>query len=121
MGRNEILLVPVAFTSDHIETLYELDEEYLKEAKEEVGILLYLLVGEGSLIHFTEQLGLTGVKRSESLNADPLFIRALANIAADHLRSGETVSTQMMLRCPGCTNTKCEESKKWFKEQERKV
>jgi protoheme ferro-lyase len=29
-----MLLVPVAFTSDHIETLFELDLEYLEEAKE---------------------------------------------------------------------------------------
>lgn len=31
---NDMLLVPVAFTSDHIETLFELDMEYLKEAEE---------------------------------------------------------------------------------------
>ena len=31
---NDMLLVPVAFTSDHIETLFELDLEYLEEAKE---------------------------------------------------------------------------------------
>lgn len=31
---NDLLLIPVAFTSDHIETLYELDLEYLEEAKE---------------------------------------------------------------------------------------
>lgn len=31
---NDMLLVPVAFTSDHIETLFELDLEYLVEAKE---------------------------------------------------------------------------------------
>lgn len=33
-GLNDLLLVPVAFTSDHIETLFELDLEYLEEAKE---------------------------------------------------------------------------------------
>lgn len=33
-GKNDLLLVPVAFTSDHIETLFELDLEYLEEAKE---------------------------------------------------------------------------------------
>jgi ferrochelatase len=33
-GHNNALLVPVAFTSDHIETLFELDLEYLEEAKE---------------------------------------------------------------------------------------
>ena len=29
-----VVVVPVAFTSDHIETLFELDEEYVKEANE---------------------------------------------------------------------------------------
>lgn len=33
-GVNNMLLVPIAFTSDHIETLFELDLEYLEEAKE---------------------------------------------------------------------------------------
>ena len=37
LGRKQVVLVPIAFTSDHIETLYELDLEYVKEA-EEVGI-----------------------------------------------------------------------------------
>lgn len=34
LGYNDAVLVPIAFTSDHIETLYELDLEYLHEAKE---------------------------------------------------------------------------------------
>ena len=29
-GRKNLLLIPIAFTSDHIETLYELDLEYAK-------------------------------------------------------------------------------------------
>lgn len=33
-GRKNVVLVPIAFTSDHIETLYELDQEYGAEAKE---------------------------------------------------------------------------------------
>jgi ferrochelatase len=33
LGRNDVILVPVAFTSDHIETLYELDHEYGEDAK----------------------------------------------------------------------------------------
>lgn len=32
-GINQVLLVPIAFTTDHIETLYELDIEYAQEAK----------------------------------------------------------------------------------------
>lgn len=34
LGKKDVVVVPVAFTSDHIETLYELDLEYGKEAEE---------------------------------------------------------------------------------------
>ena len=34
------MVVPIAFTSDHIETLFEIDEEYAEEA-EEAGIELF--------------------------------------------------------------------------------
>lgn len=34
LGKKRAVLVPIAFTSDHIETLYELDLEYVKEAHE---------------------------------------------------------------------------------------
>jgi len=33
LGHKNVLLIPVAFTSDHIETLFELDIEYGHEAK----------------------------------------------------------------------------------------
>ncbi|KAJ3790745.1 hypothetical protein GGU10DRAFT_129527 [Lentinula aff. detonsa] len=97
LGRKQVVLVPIAFTSDHIETLYELDLEYMKEARE-LGIEIY---------------------RAESLNDSPVFIRALADIAADHLRSqvsgkhGPT-SIQLGLRCPGCVNATCGQKKSWF-------
>jgi ferrochelatase len=97
LGRKQVVLVPIAFTSDHIETLYELDLEYIKEARE-LGIEVY---------------------RSESLNDSPVFIRALADIAAEHLREqcsnkhGPT-SLQMGLRCPGCVNATCARQKSWF-------
>ncbi|TFY77970.1 hypothetical protein EWM64_g6043, partial [Hericium alpestre] len=97
LGRKQVVLVPIAFTSDHIETLYELDLEYVKEAKE---------------------LGID-VQRAQSLNESPVFIRALADIAAKHLRdysSGRIgpTSVQMGLRCPGCTNVVCAQQKSWF-------
>lgn len=34
LGKKQVVLIPIAFTSDHIETLYELDLEYAKEARE---------------------------------------------------------------------------------------
>jgi ferrochelatase len=33
-GEKDVVMVPIAFTSDHIETLYELDIEYGPEGKE---------------------------------------------------------------------------------------
>lgn len=57
-----IILVPIAFTSDHIETLHELDIELIEDCKRpEI------------------------VTRSESLNGSPIFIDALADIVACHL------------------------------------
>lgn len=92
LGRKNAVLVPIAFTSDHIETLFELDLEYVKEGQE---------------------LGMD-IQRAESLNGSPTFIRALADIAAAHLGGNEHTSIQMQLRCPGCTNTTCGEQKVWF-------
>lgn len=42
-GRKNILLVPIAFTSDHIETLYELDIEYSQELAKKVSVPIWLL------------------------------------------------------------------------------
>ena len=118
-GYKHAIAVPVAFTQDHIETLYELDIE-LKEEAEEHGMTLH---------------------RAESLNLDPTFLRALADVAASHLSAllgdpkqtssplpgelqggpagtevwnqGKT-SRQMQIRCPGCTNKTCGEAKRFF-------
>jgi ferrochelatase len=91
-GQTDLVLVPIAFTSDHIETLYELDQEVMHE----------------------DAKGLPGVKRAESLNGSTIFIQALADIARDHLWSGESCSKQMALRCQGCKSERCLESKKFF-------
>ena len=91
-GQNNLVLVPIAFTSDHIETLYELDQEVMHE----------------------DAGNHPGVKRADSLNGNPIFIQALADIARDHLRSGQNCSVQMGLRCQGCKSERCLESKKFF-------
>ncbi|EFX05816.1 ferrochelatase [Grosmannia clavigera kw1407] len=93
-GQTDLVLIPIAFTSDHIETLYELDEEVIGEC------------GHADT-----------VKRAESLNGSPTFIRALADIAKDHLQSGIGCSSQMGLRCPGCKSDRCLESKRFFAAQ----
>ncbi|PBP18007.1 ferrochelatase precursor [Diplocarpon rosae] len=90
-GQKNLILIPVAFTSDHIETLYELDEEVIGESGHK-----------------------DTIKRAESLNDSPVFIQALADIAKEHLDSGEICSKQMGLRCPACTNAKCGASKEFF-------
>jgi protoporphyrin/coproporphyrin ferrochelatase len=85
-GQRELLVVPIAFTSDHIETLSELDREY-GEVAHEVGITQYV--------------------RAPALNTRPRFLDALAEIVRDHLRGGATYSTQYTTRCAGCTNPQC--------------
>jgi len=85
-GRKNVLVVGIAFTSDHIETLHELDIEY------------------GELAH---QVGIDNFKRAPALNGLPLFQDALAEVVRDHLASGEACTRQYPLRCPGCTNAQC--------------
>ena len=91
-GRTKLLIVPVAFTSDHIETLYELDEEYIKEANEK---------------------GFADVHRTEALNIHPTFIKGLANLVKNKI-SSKPVSNQVALQCPHCTKSICKDSKQYF-------
>ena len=77
-GQKNIVLVPIALTSDHIETLFELDQE---------------MIGESGCKDT--------IKRVESLNGSRVFIEALANVAKGHLEKGQACSKQTELRCPG--------------------
>jgi len=85
-GHKHVLVVPIAFTSDHIETLSELDLEY------------------GEVAH---EAGITHYKRAPALNERPLFLDGLAQIVRDHLTSGLSHSSQYPVRCAGCTNSQC--------------
>jgi ferrochelatase len=58
-GHTEVLMVPLSFVSDHIETLHEIDIEYREEA---------------------HKLGITDFRRMESLNSSPTFIQCLAEL-----------------------------------------
>jgi ferrochelatase len=58
-GCGELLVVPLSFVSDHIETLYEIDIQYAKEAR---------------------ALGIENFRRSPSLNDSSLFIECLAEL-----------------------------------------
>ncbi|XP_033367378.1 ferrochelatase, mitochondrial isoform X2 [Parus major] len=96
-GKKNMLLVPIAFTSDHIETLYELDIEYAQVLARECGV--------------------ENIRRAESLNGNPLFSKALADLVCSHLRSNEVCSRQLTLCCPLCVNPVCRESKAFFSSQ----
>lgn len=62
LGHKEVLMVPLSFVSDHIETLHEIDIEYGEEA---------------------HRLGITDFRRMESLNSTPTFIECLAGLVQD--------------------------------------
>ena len=65
-GVKDVLVIPLSFVSDHIETLYEVD-------------LLFAGVARDS--------GITGYYRPETLNASPLFIDALAGLVERHVQT----------------------------------
>ena len=85
-GRKKVLVVGIAFTSDHIETFSEIDIEYGRLAT---------------------SVGLTEFRRAPAFNGEPVFQDALAQIVLDHLQAGDVSSSQYHLRCPGCTNPDC--------------
>jgi len=90
-GRKNLLLIPIAFTSDHIETLYEYDIQYAEVAKK-------------------NNIKLT---RVNSLNDHPLFINALVKIVKLHIDNPKS-TLQFCERCYGCDNEYCKLSKEYF-------
>ena len=90
IGKNKryknVLVIPFVFTSDHIETLFELDIEYKHVAKEN-GINKYI--------------------RCDALNDSKIFINGLANIVKQHIDDKCNYSQQYKLRCHNCINENC--------------
>jgi protoporphyrin/coproporphyrin ferrochelatase len=74
-GVREVCVVPVAFVSDHVETLAEIDHEAREQA---------------------QRLGFNQFEMSAGLNDSPTFIRALAEIVQDAL--AQPVSSLAPLR-----------------------
>jgi len=99
-GRKNLILVPIAFTSDHIETLHELDIEYADELAKDVGA--------------------ERVLRCAAPNDHPLFIDALVDEVSRHLRTGHRCSEQLLTTCPLCSNPSCYQGKQWFRFATRK-
>lgn len=65
-GVNNLLVVPISFVSEHIETLQEIDIEYREVA---------------------EQAGIHNFRRVPALNTHPLFIEAMADLVVEALQS----------------------------------
>jgi ferrochelatase len=65
-GVHKLLVVPISFVSEHIETLQEIDIEYREIA---------------------EEAGIEDFQRVPALNTHPTFIRALTDMVADALNS----------------------------------
>lgn len=63
-GVREVLIVPLSFVSDHIETLYEIDQLFADDAA---------------------RAGITEYRRPAALNTHPLFIEGLAQLVEEHL------------------------------------
>lgn len=63
-GVKEVLMIPISFVTDHIETLYEVDQLFAKDARE---------------------AGITDYRRTEALGTHPRFIEALARLVERHL------------------------------------
>jgi protoporphyrin/coproporphyrin ferrochelatase len=80
-----VIVVPIAFVSEHIETLVELDEEY-KEKAHEAGVPFYL--------------------RAPALGTNEAFIGDLARMSIDLLESKQAVMAVRkggcVVACPAC-------------------
>jgi protoporphyrin/coproporphyrin ferrochelatase len=63
-GVKDLFIVPLSFVSDHIETLYEVDQLFADAARDS---------------------GITGYYRPRALNTHPLFIEALAGLTERHM------------------------------------
>jgi ferrochelatase len=65
-GVQDVLVIPISFVSDHVETLYEIDLLYGDQAR---------------------SLGIKNFKRADSLNDYPPFLDALADLVEPKLRA----------------------------------
>ncbi|CAG9577579.1 unnamed protein product [Danaus chrysippus] len=94
-GVKHMILVPIAFVNEHIETLHELDIEYCDELAKEAGVIQ--------------------IERAAAPNDHPMFIAAMADVVANHINSGPALSRQYLSRCPHCVSQRCKSSKEFYK------
>ena len=87
--KRELVVVPISFVSEHIETLQEIDIEYRQLAK---------------------NYGIVNFKRVPALDTYPLFINGLADLVSDSL-SGPEISLDDVASLP--TGVKLYPQEKW--------
>lgn len=90
-GVKDLLVVPISFVSEHIETLEEIDIEYCEVAHE---------------------AGIVNFQRVPALNAHPVFIDDLANLAIE-LLSGQGISLAEVMHPPARTKIYPQEQWEW--------
>ena len=74
-----VIVAPIAFVSEHSETLVELDIEY------------------GKLAH---EAGVPDYRRAATVSADPTFIEGLAGLVRKAMASGATINDEAGRICP---------------------
>lgn len=90
-GVKEMVVVPISFVSEHIETLEEIDIEY-REVAESAGIEVF--------------------RRVPALNAHPVFIDDLADLTID-LLEGQGIQLAEVLHPPASTKIYPQEQWQW--------
>jgi ferrochelatase len=76
-----VVILPHAFTQEHVETLVELDIEYR---------------------HIAQAKGIKGYYRAQTVGTHPQYINSLANIVYGHLGQDKTIASNTGARlCPG--------------------
>lgn len=94
VGHRHVMVVPVSFVNEHVETLYDMDVELGKELAPEIGILNFV--------------------RAPALNDHHVFIKGLADLVKKHLKLEQKCSPQLLMTCPMCTNDTCKHMRRWI-------
>ncbi|PVV02770.1 hypothetical protein BB560_002762 [Smittium megazygosporum] len=92
----DLVVVPIAFTSDHIETLYELGIEY-RDLANSVGIKNFVVV--------------------EPPNGNETFTNCITNIVHKQMQNSKRMNYQILSRCFDCDSEQCGITKNWIKAQ----
>jgi len=85
-GIKNVMVVPIAFVCDHIETLHEIGIEYAEDA---------------------QKAGIENFHFMEGFNESEKYTETLVDIVKTHLNSKELHSFQYLLKCIGCKKPFC--------------